>query len=383
MATGFSERLDAAIASGVVPGAVGLLVDRDGVTFEAAAGRRSLAADAPMSADTVFWMASMTKAITSVAALQLVEAGKLSLDGDLSHLLPEFAALQVLEGFDEAGAPRLRPARSAPTLRQLLTHTSGYGYGFLSDDLARTATAVNTHTRADYILPLLFDPGEGWFYGVGIDWAGMAIEAASGQRLDAYFQDHILGPLGMADTGFALRPEHAERQAGVHARLPDGGLAPIPFGMPENPEVLSGGGGLYGTAHDYGRFLRMFLNDGQLDGARVLSPETVAALGEVHSGPHRAGALASAQPALCRDFDHFPNMHTGWGLAGLIVPERGPHGRSAGSQSWGGLANTYFWFDRSAGKGGVLLTQILPFGDEAVLDLLGALEAEAYGPQPA
>jgi CubicO group peptidase (beta-lactamase class C family) len=384
MASGFEEKLQAAVASGAVPGAVALLVDRNGVTFETAAGVRSLGEPAAMTPDTVFWIASMTKAVTSVAALKMVEEGRLDLDADLSPLIPEFADLQVLEGFDEDGTPRLRPARRAVTLRQLLTHTSGFGYAFMSQDLARWAAAgggaeAANGSRASYKTPLVFEPGEGWAYGVGIDWAGLAVEAVSGQTLDAYFRDHILIPLGMTETTFVPSAAQVARRAAAHFRLPDGGLTPTPFEMPREPEVWSGGGGLYSTAHDYARFLRMLLNDGELDGVRILSSETMAELSRVQTGETRAGELKSSAAHLTNDFDLFPGMHTGWGLATLINPEPGPAGRSAGSLAWAGLFNTHFWADPDKGVGGLLLTQVAPFGDAAVIDLFTALEAQAYG----
>ena len=216
MYAGFEKALEAAVASGRIAGAVAAVADRDGVTYTRQAGVRQAGVPAAMTQDTIFWLASMTKAVVSVAALREVEAGRLSLDGDLSGLLPEFANLQVLEGFGEDGTPRLRPAPRAPTLRDLLTHTSGFGYAFLSADLTRWhqvtgAADPNGGTRSAHVLPLLHDPGEAWSYGIGIDWAGLAVEAASGQRLDAYLNDHILGPLGMTDTGFA--PVDPERRA--------------------------------------------------------------------------------------------------------------------------------------------------------------------------
>ncbi|MFL5294869.1 MAG: serine hydrolase domain-containing protein [Phenylobacterium sp.] len=378
------ERLrDTAIGEGRIAGAVALTVDRDGVTYESAAGRRSADAPAAMTPDTVFWIASMTKAIASVAALQLVERGKLSLDGDLTALLPDLKGLEVFDKPGPDGIWSTRPAKRAPSLRELLTHTSGFSYGFIDGripawQVATNAADPNSGSRAAYRQPLLFDPGEGWAYGVGIDWAGMAVEAASGRRLDAYLEEHLFGPLGMADTGFEPRADQGARQAGMHARTPEGGLAPIPFAMPANPEVLSGGGGLYSTAADYGRFLRMLLNGGALEGARVLSVEAMAALGQVQTGARRAGAWTTAAPHLSRDIDLFPRMQTGWGLAAMISPDAGPNGRSAGSLAWAGLANTYYWADPAAGKGGLILTQVLPFGDPAVLDLLGALERDAY-----
>ncbi len=377
MYTGFEKALQAAVASGRIAGAVAAVADRDGVTYTRQAGVRQAGEPAAMTQDTIFWLASMTKAVVSVAALREVEAGRLSLDGDLSGFLPEFADLKVLEGFGEDGAPRLRPARRAPTLRDLLTHTSGFGYAFLSEDLTRWHAATgaadpNGGTRAAHVLPLLHDPGEAWSYGIGIDWAGLAVEAASGQRLDAYLAEHILGPLGMTDTGFA--PVDPTRRATAHLRV-EGTLfpAPTPPGGTE-AEVLSGGGGLHGTAPDYIRFLRMLLNGGALDGARILKAETVRALSEVQTGALRAGAFKTANGVLTTDFDLYPDMQTGHGLATVVTPEATKEGRRPGALNWAGIFNTYFWADPETGKAGVLLTQLMPFGDPDVLALLRALE---------
>jgi methyl acetate hydrolase len=380
----FEQALDAAVAAGRIAGAVALTADRDGVTYEHAAGKRAAGGEAPMDPATVFWIASMTKAVVSVAALQLVERGKLSLDGDLGELLPDLKGLEVLEGFDADGRPRLRPARGAVTLRQLLTHTSGFAYAFSSADLlaySQTSGAPdpNAGTRAAHRQPLMFDPGQGWVYGIGIDWAGIAIEAASGQRLDAYLAEHVTGPLGMSDTGFALSPEQAARKAAVHVRGPDGALVAIPFALPENPEVLSGGGGLYSTPRDYSRFLRMLMGEGVLEGVRVLEAKTVRSLAENQTGDHRAGVLNSALPNMSNDFDLHPGLTAGHGLATVITPEGAGEGRGAGSLAWAGLANTYYWADPRAGRAGVLMTQLLPFGDPEVLALLKALERDAYG----
>ena len=380
MYAGFEKALEAAVASGRIAGAVAAVANRDGVTYTRQAGVRQAGEPAAMTQDTIFWLASMTKAIVSVAALREVEAGRLSLDGDLAGLLPEFADLKVLEGFGEDGAPRLRPARRAPTLRDLLTHTSGFGYAFLSEDLTRWhattgAADPNGGTRAAHVLPLLHEPGEAWSYGIGIDWAGLAVEAASGQRLDAYLAEHILGPLGMTDTGFA--PVDPSRRATAHLRV-EGTLfpAPTPPGGTE-AEVLSGGGGLHGTAPDYLRFLRMLLNGGELDGARILKAETVRALSEVQTGPLKAGAFKTANGVLTTDFDLYPDMLTGHGLAAVVTPEATKEGRSPGALNWAGIFNTYFWADPEAGKAGVLLTQHMPFGDPDVLALLRALERGA------
>ena len=378
----FEEELAQAVASGRIAGAVALVTDRDGVTYSHAAGVRSVAAPATMDQGTIFWIASMTKAVVSVAALQLVERGKLSLDGDLAELLPDLADLQVLDGFDAAGKPKSRPAKGKVTLRHMLTHMSGMGYGFTSPDAQAFIDASglnpNDGSRAGLKQALLFEPGEGFIYGIGIDWAGVAIEAASGQRLDAYLRDNLLGPLQMNDTGFAQSAEQEARKAGIHVRGPDGALMPFPFGLPADPEVLSGGGGLYSTAPDYGRFLRMLLNGGELDGVRVLSAQTVAGLAESHSGPHRA-VITSSQPMLSNDFDPYPEMIAGHGLATMVTPQATRDGRSAGSLAWAGLANTYYWVDPVAGKAGTIMTQLFPFADPEVLGLLGALERGAYG----
>ncbi|MGZ3403069.1 MAG: serine hydrolase domain-containing protein [Phenylobacterium sp.] len=373
----FEAALAEAVSEGRIAGGVALVADRDGVVFEHAAGVRALGAAAPMDAATVFWIASMTKAVVSAAALQLVARGKLSLDGDLSALVPDFRDLQVLT------PDGLRPAKRAPTLRELLSHTCGFAYSFTSGALAewiqRTGFPQNGGTRADLRMPLLFDPGEGWIYGIGIDWAGLVVEAASGQRLDAYLRENLFEPLGMPDTGFVGSPDRSARTAGVHTRGPDGTLVQIPFGMPADPEVLSGGGGLYSTARDYGRFLRMLLNAGELDGARVLGAETVLGLSDVQTGARRAGYIKSAMANLSNDFDLYPEMTTGHGLATMVTPQATAEGRSAGALAWAGLANTYYWADPAAGKAGVLLTQLLPFGDPQVLGLLRTLERDAYG----
>ena len=375
----FEDALARAVADGRIAGGVALMVDREGVTYGHAAGVRALCQPAPMELDTVFWIASMTKAVASVAALQLVERGKLSLDGDLAPLVPELGALQVLEVAPD-GTRSLRPAKGPVTLRQLLSHTSGFAYGFTSSDLdahVRETGGANPNngTRAALAQPLLFDPGQGWIYGIGIDWAGLAIEAAADQRLGDYLAEHVTGPLGMSDTGFSADPG---RTAGVHVRGPEG-LAPIPFGLPSDPEVQSAGGGLYSTAPDYGRFLRMLLNGGAADTGRILSPETVASLSISQSGPHRAGGWTSVQPTLSHDFDLHPGHAASHGLATMVAPADLPDGRRTGSLAWGGLANTYYWADPAAGKAGILMTQLLPFGDPEVLGLLRDLERCAYG----
>ncbi len=262
------QELRSAVERGDVPGVVAMAASRDGPVYQGAFGSRALPDGAAMTADTVFWIASMTKAVTSTAAMQLVEQGKLSLDRPVAETLPELIAPRVLEGFDSAGEPRLRPARRPITLRHLLTHTAGFGYAIWNPDLARYIEKTGipdiiTCQNAALGLPLIFDPGERWDYGINIDWVGKAVERVSGRKLGQYFAEHIFAPAGMKDTGFELTQERRARLAGMHSRGEDGALAAIPFEMPQEPEFEMGGGALYGTAADYLAFARLFLNEGR------------------------------------------------------------------------------------------------------------------------
>lgn len=372
-----------AVASGAVPGVVALAGNASGVLYQAAFGRSDLAGDAPMTPDSVFWFASMTKAITSVAAMQLVEQGQMALDGPISDYLPGFAAPQVLEGFGPDGAPQMRPARGPITLRHLLTHTAGFGYDAWNGeilpamkalDLPRVPTTAEQHART----PLLFDPGTHWNYSIATDLVGQCVAAASGQSLDAYLRDNILGPLAMTDCAFVMSPDLAARKARVHARQPDGTLAPMDLETGTPRTFTGGGGGLHGTARDYFRFLQMLLNQGSLDDVTILRPETVAEMGRNQIGEVNVQPLRSVMPARSNDAEFFPGMVQKWGLGFLINTERSPSGRSPGGLCWAGLGNTYYWIDPTRGIAGVLLTQILPFADQRVLDLLWAVERTLY-----
>ena len=372
-----------AVESRAMPGIVATAATDRGVLYEGAFGTRELGKNAPMTTDTVVWIASMTKAVTATAAMQLVEAGKLGLDRPAVEVVPELAATKVLEDFDAAGKPRLRAPRRPITLRQLLTHTAGFGYEIWAPGVAQYQAAtgtpgVTTCTNAALTTPLLFDPGDRWEYGISIDWAGKMVEAASGKKLDRYFQDHLFGPLGMNDTAFKLAPSQRARLATVHQRGDDGRLAPIEFELPQDPEFHMGGGGLYGTARDYLTFARAIMHGGTLDGVRVLGPETVALMAQNHMGALDVTPMRTAIPALSNDADFFPGMTQKWGLSFLINTEQAPTGRAAGSLAWGGLANTYFWIDRTRQVCGVFLSQVFPFCDRTALDLFGKFETEVY-----
>lgn len=382
--TGIDDVLRRAVDAREVPGIVAMAATDKGVFYEGAFGTRDLAKGPPMTLDTVFRVASMTKAVTSIAALQLVEQGKLKLDGPVPPIDPALSAPQVLEGFDAAGAPRLRPARRPITLRHLLTHTAGFSYELWDADMVRYVKASGTPATstgkvASLRIPLVFEPGEKWEYGINIDWVGLLVEAASGQKLDAYFQEHIFGPLGMKDTGFVTTPEQRARQASVHQRQADGSLQPQPLETPFTPEFWAGGGGLYSTAPDYMTFLRALLHDGALDGARILRPETVALMRQNHIGGIEAGILKTTNPDRSTDVDFFPGASLKWGLATMLNAPAGPNGRSAGSLTWAGLFNTHYWIDPARHVVGVIMMQVLPFGDERAMRVYGEFERGVYG----
>ena len=380
---GLDSILREAVTSDAMPGIVAVAATDRGILYEGAFGKRELSKDAPMTVDTVVWIASMTKAITATAAMQLVEQGKLSLDRPAADVVPELATAKVLEGFDAAGKPRLRAPKRPITLRHLLTHTAGFGYEIWAPAIAKYQEAtgtpgITTCTNAALTTPLLFDPGDRWEYGINIDWVGKMVEAMSGQMLDRYFREHIFGPLGMTDTSFKLSPAQRARLASIHQRGADGALAPIEFGLPEEPEFLMGGGGLYGTAGDYLAFGQMILHEGSFEGNRLLRSETVAQMAQNHIDTLEVGVLKSAMPTLSNDIGLFPGMSKKWGLSFLINTQQAPTGRSAGSLAWAGLANTYFWIDRTKQVCGVFLSQVFPFYDHTAIDLFVKFETEVY-----
>lgn len=367
-----------AFASANLPGAVGMIVDRDGLRFAQALGQADASTGATMAEDTPCQIASMTKALVSVAAMQLVEAGRLSLDAPIGAVLPELADPQVLTGFDASGKPQLRSTARPLTLRHLLTHTSGFGYFFIHSEVLQYFSAVGTPAPGSLDslrMPLMFDPGERWEYSVATDWVGLAVEAVTGERLGEYMAREVFAPIGMTHTGFsAALPAGAAK---VHSRLPDGTFKVEPSFL-GGGEYDAGGGGLIGTAPDYARFVQMMLRGGAIDGNRVLQAETVAEMARNQVAPLRAGAMGSAMPALAQPYDTFPNQHTGWGLGFLINPEQGPNGRAPGSLAWAGIFNSYYWIDPASGVGGVFMSQLSPFGDAGALACFGALERMAY-----
>ncbi|HET7883100.1 MAG TPA: serine hydrolase domain-containing protein [Acetobacteraceae bacterium] len=375
--------LRAAVDDGRVPGVVALALDRSGVCYQGAFGKRSLNEPAAMTLDTVFRIASMTKAVTGVAAMQCVERGTLALDQPAGEIVPELAEPQVLEGFDADGKARLRPARRKITLRMLLTHTAGFVYPVWNANFDRYCQitgfpVIMSGRLAALGAPLAFEPGERWEYGINIDWAGRMVEAASRQDLDSYMRQHIFAPLGMTDTGFVPTNEQLARSVQAHNRKPDGSLEPIERTPFTRAEFFAGGGALYSTGPDYAKFLQMLLAGGSFNGAQILKPETIALMAQNHIGDLLVEKLPTSQPGMSHDAEFFPGMKKKWGLTWLINTEDVPGRRSAGSLAWAGLFNTYFWLDPQRQVAGTILTQILPFADPTVLNLLDEFETQVY-----
>jgi len=375
--------LQRAADTGEVPGVVAVAIDRSGVIYEGGFGQRILGQPTRMSPDTVVWIASMTKAVTGTAAMQLVEQGKVDLDSPAARWVPALGRVQVLDGWDADGQPRLRAPKRAITLRHLLTHTAGFAYDLWSEELIRyqklkDIPGIGSCKNIALTTPLLSDPGERWEYGIGIDWAGKVVESVSGKKLGQYMQENILDPLGMSNTAFKITPDMRSRLAKIHAHGADGSYTPIDFELPQEPEFEMGGGGLYSTAGDYARFMGVFLNRGSGNGNQVLKPQTVELMSHNAMGSLKVTMLKTAIPNLTNDAEFFPGMPKNWGLSFMINEETAPTGRTPGSLAWAGLANTYFWIDQSKGIGGVYLTQVLPFAYNKALPLFFAFEKTVY-----
>jgi methyl acetate hydrolase len=381
-----SEEIDKALQAKIgaeeIPGVVAMAANEQLVVYEGAFGFRDIAAASRMSADTIFRVASMVKLLTSVAALQLVERGKLKLDEPAGNIDPTLGSAQVLAGFDAKGVPQLRPAQKPITLRNLLTHTSGFSYLLWDPNVVRYLK-VARRNPAFPRMPLMFEPGSRWAYGGSLDRVGRMVETAGGQSLDRYFSDHITGPLGMSDTGFSLTGKQRERQAILHVRDATGKLLPRPLEKPNVPKVFSGGGGIYSTAPDYLTLLQALLNGGRLRETSILRPETVALISENQIGNLEAGILKTTNPALSNDVDFFPGIQLRWGLGHMINIDPVPGGRKAGSLTWAGLFNTYYWIDPTMRIAGVIMMQILPFADRQALKAYRQFECgicRALGP---
>ena len=370
------------VKAGHTPGVVSSVATRDGVVFEGAAGVRALGGDQAMTMDTVFRAFSMTKAVGAAAAAKAIEDGLLSLETPVEDILPEWKEVKVLKGFD-GETPILEAPQTKATLRHLATHTSGLVYEFWNEAQGRYMASTEAPTilsglkAALHSYPLAFEPGTKWDYGTGIDWLGQMVEKVTGQRIDAYCQEKIFDPLGMADTRFELRDDMAARLAQAHI-FAEGQWAPHDITPPPGPEVYGMGHALYTTGPDYLTFIRMLMNGGELNGARVLSEDTVKMYCANQIGDLSVGKMTSYAPPLTADVDFFPEQENKFSLGCLMNTEDIDGKRRAGSQSWAGVLNTHYWFDPAAGVAAVIMLQHLPFVDENCLAIYDAVEREVY-----
>jgi CubicO group peptidase (beta-lactamase class C family) len=378
--------LSEAVQRGDVPGVAAVATDGNGTIYEGSFGEAILGHAPKMTPDTVVWIASMTKAVTGAVAMQQVERGALKLDAPAKEVIPYLGDVHVLEGFDAAGKPRLRGPVRDITLRHLLTHTAGFGYDMWNPEILKyrevmDVPTIGTGLDRSLTTPLLFDPGARWQYGIGIDWAGKMVEAVTGRKLGQVMHDELFVPLGMDSTAFRITPAMRARMARVHHRKVDGSLiADLKREVPQEPEFEAGGGGLYSTANDYLKFVRMVLDGGKsARGETVMKPETVDAMAANAMGDSTVSLLKTVMPALSNDAEFFPGLPKQWGLSFMINNEDAPTGRSAGSLSWAGLPNTYYRIDRKKRLGGVYMTQILPFADVKALPLFYSFESAVYG----
>jgi CubicO group peptidase (beta-lactamase class C family) len=379
LSASLDETLSAAVTRGDVPGLVVVAATRDGILYQGAFGKAEVGPERPITADALFRIASMTKAVTSVAAMQLYEQGRFALDDPAEKYLPELANLMVFESFDDAtGAYKVRPAARKVTIRHLFTHASGLGYGFTSP-IVRDFKARDGETYSAG--PLLFEPGTQWIYGTSVDWLGRLVERLSGKNLEAYFHARIFAPLRMFDTFYNVPESKQARLVTVHGRENGRSDAPLTErpNQPQRPATtFNGAGGLASTADDYIRFARMMLSGGTLDGVPILSADTVALMGQNHIGDVGVRAVKTAQPDLSRDFTFISDGKDKWGLGFLVTTEHVAGKRSAGSLSWGGIYNTYFWIDPARGVAGVIMMQILPFADTKALAIYDSFERGVY-----
>ena len=375
-----SAEIDAYLTSVVrdtrIPGVVALVVDADRVVYTGAFGRQDVATGVPMAEDSIFRIASMTKPVTSVAVMMLVQEGDIGLDDPVSDYLPAFENERVIESFNAADKSyTARPAARPMTVRHLLTHTSGLGYAFSNHTLAALVGAEPGASATRF--PLLHDPGARWTYGESTRVLGTLVEEVAGQALDEFLAERVFVPLGMSDTFYTVPAPKTRRVATVHRTTPEGLVE-----TPNPPEVTApvyGDGGLHSTAADYAKFIQLFLNNGRApNGMRLLSEATVALMGENQIGAVLVEQQPAALPALSEPFP----LGAGRDKFGLGFQITGPHTdaftRSPGSMSWAGIFNTQFWIDPARGIGGVLLMQYLPFYDAAAIETLQGFERRVY-----
>lgn len=380
MSSSIDRVLQDAVDAGAVPSVAAIAADRNGVIYEGAAGPKAAGSDEPLSTSTHFRIMSMTKMVATTAALQQVEKGTLDFDAPIKEFCPEFADVQVLDGWD-GDTPRLRAPASDATVHQLVTHTSGLGYWFWSDDLVKWEAATSTPNvlsgaNVIFTAPLLADPGTTYIYGINTDWLGKVVEAASGVTLDVAVKEGITGPLGMDDTAFQIAEGWKDSTTPVHVRTEDGWVD-SGIELNQTPEYYAGGHGLYSTPRDYIKFQQALLRGGELGGARILRSETVDAaftnqIGDL-SFPE---AIPTSDPTATHEFNAGPGYKWGYGL--LLNENDVPGMRRAYSGAWAGLCNTHFWVDRTTGVCGSIYSNFLPFVPPEALELYANYEKALY-----
>jgi methyl acetate hydrolase len=312
----------------------------------------------------------------------LVDRGKLNPDTPVEDILPEFSAIKVLEGFD-GDKPILRSPKVKATVRHLATHTSGLEYEFwnaeMQNFMAKTGhLTILSGLKSAMFYPMMTDPGTRWGYGPNLDWLGLVVEKIDGRRIDKFCQDEIFGPLQMNDTAFELNEAMTKRLAAVKIRGDDGKFAPCELAPPSNPEVYGMGHALYSTAPDYLRFLRMFLNRGQLDGNRILSEDALDRMLSDHMNGLTFEKMVTVAPTLTADCDLFPGTRHTHSFGFLRNEVDIPGHRSAGSQSWAGVINTHYWLDLKKDIAAVFMTQSLPFLDPRFMRAFSDFERAVY-----
>ncbi|HXY23504.1 MAG TPA: serine hydrolase domain-containing protein [Candidatus Acidoferrum sp.] len=376
--------LQDAVDSKKLSGVVAMVGNAGGIVYQGAAGKRDTTKNVAMTMDTIFRIASMTKPVTSVAVMQLVESGRVKLDEPVSTYLPELAQVQVLEEFDGATKKaKLRAPKTLPTVRQLLTHTSGYVYEFFDAKLGgyvATGAVPSVGQGDDGFLkaPLVFDPGSRWEYGISIDVLGRMVEKVSGQTLEEYFRQHIFEPLGMTDSFFDVPAEKQGRVVALDQRQQDGSLAELPQQPFKPVKFFSGGGGLLSTAGDYLKFEQMLLGGGKLGNQRILKAETVAEMSRNQIGNLGLTEMVSLAPQFAKNPTRIPGGLDKFGLGFAINTKPVEGGRSAGSLAWAGIFSTYFWIDPLKKTCAVILMQILPFSDDEAVGTVEKFERAVY-----
>ena len=374
--------IDEAVSEGVVPGAVTAVISPHSTLSLHCSGLRSTVNSQRMTADTIFQIASMTKPITAMACMQAVERGLLELDQPAKEIIPWLGEVKVLDGFQNSQPIFTEPLKPV-TLRNLLTHTSGFTYDIWNTGTSRwkeysQTPATGSGKLASLHQPLAFEPGSKWEYGIGIDWAGQLLETVAKKSLGQWMRDEIFIPLEMNDTSYVCTSDMEERKAHTHILKDEVWSALVPTKPKSKPEFESGGGGLFSTVTDYAKFLQVILNDGCSNGVRFVSAQTLTRMVSNQMGSLQVSPTVSLNHNVSADFEFMPGVPKSWGLSFQINEEAVAGGRHGGSLSWAGLCNTHFWIDKESGIAALLMTQTLPFMIERVANLLEEFEKAVY-----